>query len=627
MKLTSFLATVFLIIIFTGIAIAQTSTPEYKSPLTIERLDVTYTVNEDGTYTQDAFGKIRINIDQAVQSSAQTYLSYSETMQNLEVLEAYTETADGEKIVVPDDKIITQQSPISTTAPAFGDIKITVIVFPQIAVGAAKTYHYKQKQIKPLFENQFSMFEMIPQSVDIKNATITIITPKNLKIYVQAIDIEGGQVKSDLPGKSKWVWTIKDQKGQKPEEGAIDEANYSPRLAVTTFANFNEVAEAYLARAADKEMVTDEIQKLANEITDGIANKRDQAAELYQWVVKNIRYVALNFGLGGVVPRDAVTIKQTGYGDCKDKVVLLNSLLTAKGIKSAPVLINASDFYWQPDVAIPSIYNHAITYLPELDIFVDPTAETAPFGVLPNQERGKFVLVTRGVKKNSGIMMIPENTPEESILKTVTTMTITNDGNANGKAVMEASGGMDYVLRSFKATIPPGREDQAARVLISRSGFQGEGNITGGDPRDLKGELKIETEFTMKDTMLIPGPGALTIPPGVPNPSPIRILAFMPDLPERKHPMYSSGYTKIEITSVTLPDGIKITLMPKNTNYSNKYGSYSATYTLDGQTLKRERKLTVMTPRGLCTPDIYPDIRELGQTIMQDLRKQILYGE
>ena len=91
--------------------------------------------------------------------------------------------------------------------------------------------------------------------------------------------------------------------------------------------------------------------------------------------------------------------------------------------------------------------------------------------------------------------------------------------------------------------------------------------------------------------------------------------------------MYCSGYTKIEITSVTLPDGVKITLMPKDTNFSNKYGSYSATYTLDGQTLKRERKLTVMTPRGLCTPDIYPDIRELGQTIMQDLRKQILYGE
>lgn len=437
MRLGSFFTAIFLILITAGITTAQFATPEYKSPITIKKMDVTYVVNSDGTYTQESFGQIKININQAVQSQAQTYLAYSETLQSLEVLEAYTETPEGEKIDVPPDKIITQQSPISTTAPAFDDIKVTAIVFPKIAVGTSKTYHYKLKQTTPLFENHFSMFEMIPRSVDIKSVTVTLIAPKDLKIYIQSIDVKGGQVESDIPGKSKWVWTVKDQKGQTPESGAISEANYSPRLAVTTFSDFCEVAEAYLARAADKEKVTDEVRKLADKITAGLTNPRDQAAALYNWVAGNIRYVVLSFQVGGVVPRDADTIIQTGYGDCKDKVVLYNALLAAKGIKSAPTLINSGDIYWQPDVALPlGIYDHAITYLPDFDMFVDPTAEIAPFGMLPVKEYNKYALVTRGLKKGSCIKMLQEPSPEVSNMKTITTITIGADGSAKGKSTI-----------------------------------------------------------------------------------------------------------------------------------------------------------------------------------------------
>ena len=628
MKLGSFLSVIFIIFITTGITTAQFATPEYKSPITIKKLEVIYEINSDGTYTQDTFGQIQINIDQAVQSQAQTYLAYSDTLESLEVLEAYTETPGGEKIVVPADKIITQQSPISTSAPAFDDIKVTAIVFPQISVGASKTYHYKLNQTTPLFKNHFSMFEMIPQSVDIESVTITLIAPKDLKIYIQAIDIKGGKVKSDISGKAKWVWTVKDQKGQMPESGAISETNYSPRIAVTTFADFCEVAKAYLERAADKEKVTDEVRKLADKITAGLTDPRDQAEALHNWVTGNIRYVALSFQVGGVVPRDADSIIQTGYGDCKDKVVLLDALLAAKGIKSSPVLINSGDVYWQPDVALPlGIYDHAIVYLPDFDIFVDPTSEIAPFGILPVKEYSKYALVTRGLDKGSCIKMLPEPSPEVSNIKTITTITINNDGSAKGQSTIQANGGMAYVLRSYKASIPPGQEAIAARAFLTRSGQQGEGTITGSDPRNLMEDIKVETEFTLQNVLMMPGPGAFMIPTGIPNPSPIVILSFGTNLPERKYPSYQSGYEKVERTSLTLPDTVKIMQLPKDVTIENKYGSYSAIYKQDGQTIDIERRLSVKTPRGLCPPEGYPLIRELGLAIGRDMRSQVLFGE
>ncbi len=628
MKLSSLLSVVFVFLVAIGTATAQLAAPDYKSPLTIKNLDITFTVNADGTYTQEVNGKIRINIDQAVQSAAQTYIPYSETLQSLEVIEAYTETGEGEKIPVPEDKIITQQSPVSTTAPAFDDIKVTAIVFPKITVGATKTYHYKLTQTTPLFENHFSMFDMIPQSVDFESAVYTLIAPEELEMHIQAIGIEGGRVKSDTPGKSKYVWTVKDTKGQAPEQGAISEANYSPRITVTTFADYAEAAEAYLARAADKEKVTDEVQTLADEITAGIKSPREQAAALYNHVTGEIRYVALSFGTGGVVPRDADTIIQTGYGDCKDKVVLLNALLAAKDIESAPVLINAGDVYWLPDVALPvGIFNHAITYLPEFDLFLDPTAETAPFGVLPVKEYSKFALVTRGFDKEAGIKMLPEPSPEISNIKTVTTVTIADDGSAKGKASITADGGMEFVLRTLKASIPPGQEAMAARSLLARSGQQGEGMITGSDPRNLAEDIRVETEFTTQNAMMLPGPGAFMIPAGIAIPSPIAGLAFATAKPEMKFSSYHSGYEKVEITSVTVPDSVKITHLPKNVTVQNEYGKYTATYKRDAQTIKVERHLTVKTPRGLCSPEKYPLIRELGQAIGRDFRAQVTFGE
>ncbi len=628
MRLGSFLSAVFFIFITTGTASAQLTAPEYKSPVTIEKMDVTYEVNADGTYTMDTVGEVRINIDQAVQSQAQTYLPYSETLQSLEVPEAYTLTAQGEKIPVPADKIITQQSPVSTSAPVFNDIKVTAIVFPQISVGASKGYHYIRKQIKPLFENHFSMFEMIPQSVDIDSINITLIAPETMKMYIQAIDIEGGQVHSDIPGKSKYVWTVKEQKGKTPEQGAISETNYSPRIAVTTFPNYSEVAEAYLKRAADKEEVTDEVQKLADKITSGISDPHEQAAALYQWVTGNIRYVAISFDVGGIVPHDAGAIIKAGYGDCKDKVVLLDALLAAKGIKSAPVLINSADVYWQPDVALPlGVYNHVISYLPDFDMFIDPTAEIAPFGVLPIKEYSKYALVTRGLEKGAGVKMLPEPSPDISNMETITTITINDDGSAKGQSVVTANGGMEYVLRSYKASIPPGQEAMAANAFLTRSGQQGEGTISGSDPRKLTDKMKVETSFKLQNVMTIPGPGAFSIPAGIPNPSPTVALSFGTNQPVMKYPSYHSGYGKVEITTVTLPDKIKIMQLPKDVSVENQYGNYTSTYKQDGQTIKVERRLSVKTPRGLCPPEGYPLIRDIGQAIGRDFKAQVLYGE
>src|SRR6516225_1604302 len=117
--------------------------------------------------------------------------------------------------------------------------------------------------------------------------------------------------------------------------------------------------------------------------------RREQAHLIYDWVSKHIRYVAIFLGNGGYEPHDAATILENGYGDCKDHVVLLESLLAAKGIASLPVLIDSGNRYRATEAATPAAFNHVLTYLPEFAIYADSTIGVAPFGALAAAEYGK----------------------------------------------------------------------------------------------------------------------------------------------------------------------------------------------------------------------------------------------
>jgi Domain of Unknown Function with PDB structure (DUF3857) len=76
---------------FTGPARAQLSPQTYQSPITVLESHVTYTVAPDGTYAREETRRERINVPEAVQAAAQTYLPFNGSLERLEVLEAYTE--------------------------------------------------------------------------------------------------------------------------------------------------------------------------------------------------------------------------------------------------------------------------------------------------------------------------------------------------------------------------------------------------------------------------------------------------------------------------------------------------------------------------------------------------------
>jgi len=605
-----------------GLALAQGA---YLAPETTLLDDMTYTVHGDGSYTYEESVAVRLNTPAAVEDDGEAYIGYSGSLDTVKILSAYTIAADGSRVDVTPDKIVDQQDDGDGDDDSFSDEKDRVIIFPALSPGAVEYYHYVIDTTTSDFPGQFYTVENFPDDAEIKSSSVTVNAPAAMTLFFEADGMQGGRVASPGPGRAEWVYRLRNLPAAAPEDGSVGVNDFSPRLAVTSFPDYAAVGAAYEQRAAKMAAVTPRVQALADRITAGIPGRYAQAAALYDWVSRNIRYVAVDFGDGGYVPNDDDTILAAGYGDCKDHVTLLKALLAAKGIPSSGVLVNWSNEFWTARVAMPE-FNHIITYIPEFNLFADSTAEFAPFGVLPTLERGKRALITGAPGIPSRLVSLPLTSgPIPDMARVVTHEVLSPDGTVSGGSVVTDSGREELADREQFADIDPGTGQQAASQLMERFDVQGIGSLNAGDPRDLNKKFGYDTSFTMPGYATLPGPGTMPMPSGVPAFNALAGLIHATALPARREPIPCSALNTEEVTTLSLPSGVRVTALPVDTHFANAIGRYDAVYLGHGRMVVADRHLVVSPPGPTCGPDEYQMMRAIGFAIGRDMRATISY--
>ena len=597
----------------------------HAAPVTVVRQNIVYEVAADGTWTTEMDLARRIDESQAVAPSGQAPVQYSESLQSLEILEAYTITRDGMRIDVPADKIITQQVPASAGAPTFSDNKLRMVIFPQVEVGATLALRYRIRQLKPLLPGVFSAMTVFNRFIDTDSGSVTVRAPEKMKLYINSRDVQGGEVKSSVAGQREWHWTYGNAKAILPEPGSLIAETFSPYVAVSTLQTYPDLARAYMIGAEPAAKVTPAVQKLADEITAGITDKRAQADALYRWVSSQLRYVAISMGAGGYVPHNADDILAARYGDCKDKTTLLTALMHAKGIRAMPVLIHTANTFDLPDTVLPGAFNHVITYLPDWDLFVDSTSGFAPFGVLPPGVRAKQALLGGDKALKPVVRVTPAANASKDRLIQRTAATLTADGSVSGTNRIEAQGAVEAVLRGSLGAITETTRPAVAQRLLSASGQTGEATLNVSDARDLNVPFSFVFEFRTPQRVNVPGPGALPTSFGMPSPSGAQSFSASVLQLDRKldFPCPTDGTE--EQMELTLPAQVKITSLPKSASIESPYGRFAATYTVKDQQLVVNRRLDLTPPRAVCTAADMAELRKFATSISQAMRAQILY--
>ncbi len=132
------------------------------------------------------------------------------------------------------------------------------------------------------------------------------------------------------------------------------------RITLTGFSDWSKVVGwADTLYAIDPE--DEAVARIAQQCRDAEPEAPELAAIAY--AQERVRYVAANFGEGGLRPRALQTICSRRWGDCKDKALLLAALLRRLGHSAQVALVNTHRPLG-PTVAAPhpSAFNHVIVH-------------------------------------------------------------------------------------------------------------------------------------------------------------------------------------------------------------------------------------------------------------------------
>src|SRR6185436_505411 len=88
---------------------------------------------------------------------------------------------------------------------------------------------------------------------------------------------------------------------------------------------------------------------------------REKAEALVAFARRQVRYVAVEVGIGGYRPGSPQEVLERRWGDCKDKAFLLVDLLREAGIEAWPALLRAgAGNRMDSEFPSPNQFNHAI---------------------------------------------------------------------------------------------------------------------------------------------------------------------------------------------------------------------------------------------------------------------------
>ena len=534
------------------------------------------------------------------------------------MLAAYTEKEDGRRIPVEPASIFTRDAASGAALVLQADVKSTTIIFPDIAVGDTLVFTYRLTTRAGVLGRHVDEIHIFARQMPFAPSTYRVVAPKSAGLNFTVIGEGLEHTATEANDSVSHLVSYAPPPRIVAEPGETSLLDRDPRVIVSTFKDYEDLGRSWVAMAGSRIRVTPEIQALADEITAGVTERRAQAEAIDRWVKRNIRYVALYLdAAAGWIPHEPNEIVKLRYGDCKDHATLMGALLAAKSIASEAVVINAGNVYTLPQVAVRGYFNHMIIYLPEFDLYDDPTVGTAAFGVLGQGDYDKPVLrmSANGVRLDH----TPPMRAQDHLSRNETRIVVAADGTMTGETKESGTGVFGAGLRGTTASLQHNGAEKSAENQLKSNGWKGTGRFVL--PRTVE----------LADPFMLTGEFTLATAAGREVPLPVGLMTRVrpgnyllgPRFDGRKHPFVCMAGRQIEEIELTFVPGLALPAVPQGRNIENSKFSYVAQYRLEGRTLKVRREFRSKVAGQVCAPEVEAEVAGALKAVIADLNSKI----
>lgn len=376
-------------------------------------------------------------------------IGYSNTFTEVTDIDAYSLIPNGngkfKKIKVKD--FVTSDS--RSAGIFYDDQKEISYVFPALKDDSKTVISYTKKYKEPRLWGYYMFSSFFP----VEKSMYTVKVHEHVKLNFLKYGIEDNQVQFTERKKGKYTiyqWSAMQLDKIKVSKGANGVLHNAPHLIihVDSYEHNGETNHIlgdvkdlhswyvnFLSGIDDED--NEDMKLMVNNIIEGKSTEIEKVEAIYDWVQQNVKYIAIEDGLGGFKPRGSNTVFTRRYGDCKDMSNLLHNMLNLADIPSNLAWIGTTAIpYTHSEVPTPMADNHMIcTYRNNNRYyFLDATDQYNILGVPTSHIQGREALINKGFNDyelvNVPVVLAGKNLVMDSVSITIEKDKVVGSGQA-----------------------------------------------------------------------------------------------------------------------------------------------------------------------------------------------------
>ena len=609
------------------LAVKAVDHPEESAVLLLD--DGVVRLEADGRGTQTFRQVVQILKPEAVENYNEFRWSYAPGHEKF--------TLNWIRVIGPDGTVISNGAsqeqlsdmPAQMGDPVYSDRKVKRVSISGVAPGTLVDYSYTREELKPFLAGDFFQSWSVSTGLTVRRSRFIVDVPAPLAVRLHERNLNFPRKTQDVGGRKVYTWVAADVPRLKGEPYAADSNDVQMQIALSSPLSWQDIGGWYARIAHDRYALgTATKARLNEQFVKAAPKTRDDTIRAVQrWVAQDIRYVSIALGLGGYQPRSPDTVVVSGFGDCKDKATLFVAVMNSLGITTFPVLLNSTGVSYR-ELATLDQLDHAIAAVktPTGYQFTDLTSEFTPYGELPYAEQGELALVVHPDGKTEA-KELPMSHPAENATSIRISGVLSADGMFNGRYEEDATGALQYGLRSvFENPLDSTQKANAANSIASKffDGAEGD-SLIGFEGKDLRAKPHVSIEIKHGKAASSAGETEIfTIPLGSTS-GMMTAARELENAKERKFPIDAARIlgnrsTFVELR-VKLPAGWKAQVPPA-VKATSPFGSYESSYAQVGDQLVIARKTEGAT--GVYAPNRIKEVAAWFREVAKDDAKLIV---
>lgn len=496
------------------------------------------------------------------------------------------------------------------------------VSFPRLGPGDVVELQYRVEDVTPrnAFADYFGEVVYLQNQEPVFRTEYVLFTPKSRTFYFNKPVVPGLSSTVEEQGPSRiYRFTAADVPALEPEARQPPFAELLGHVHVSTYKTWDDMARWYWGLVRDQFTPDAEVKRRVAELTKGLKTNEEKVRAVYGYVVQRTRYVALEFGIHGFKPYRCAQIFARGFGDCKDKATLIVTMLKELGIPATIVIVRTQhrgDFETEPASLAP--FDHAIAYVPSMDLYLDGTAEFTGSRELPSMDRGALALqINEGAPK---LVHMPDPPPEESVASRRIEAQITETGSAQVEWRVEVTGSQAGTFRQRYHAEATRKTRMQEDLGKEQPGFE----LTSSEA--LTNLEDVEQKVGLRAKGKVPAFGrrdgdSITLPAG-PREYLVREYA---SLSQRRRDVQLGARSTAENEYVLhVPPGLRVISAPKAAEGQSPFGRYKVEVETTGTVVRV--KTTVVLGKTRIAAAEYGAFRAFCENVDRSLGQRLVLG-